>query len=204
MRRHEAAVPAHIAFVEGGAAVESDGRQLAAVADDDQLVVDAAADETDQVVEEVAGAEQAAGGGGFDTDQRGFIYDEEGVLRLVEVQIEFTHAVADVLLAVDVLVDGPGLLAGETGEHLGRTAGRGQQHVAVLQFLERLDEGGDGRSLAGTGVAAHQQQVALVILHGEIRERVEKPLLAGRGRIGQMLPELVGEELCDPHQARLR
>ena len=88
-----------------------------------------------------------------------------------------------------MFVDGIGLLPCEAGQDFGRPASRGQQHIFVLQFFECADEGGDSRGLARTGVAAHQQQVAGIILHGEFRERVEKPLLARCRRTAQMVPQ---------------
>ena len=202
MGRHQGPVAAQITFVQGRAVIQSDRRQLAAVTDDDEFVVDAAADEAYKVVQQVAGAEHAPALARVDRNERGLIHDEEGILGLVEVELELPYTVVHGLLAVDVPVDGRGLFACKARQHLGRTAGRRQQDKAVLQFLERPDERRDGGRLARARVTAHQQQVAGLVLHGEVGQRVEETLLAGRRRIAQVMPEPLGEKLRHSHQAR--
>ena len=103
-----------------------------------------------------------------------------------------------------MLVDGVRLFAREAGEHFGGAARGRQEHVTVVQFLERPHEGGQRRRLAGAGIAAHQQQVAGFVLYGEGGQGVEEPCLAGRGLAAQMLRKLLREKPGDAHYARFR
>ena len=100
-----------------------------------------------------------------------------------------------------MLVDCGRANAGHTGKHLCGASGGGQEHRLYPQPLEIAYDGSQGRSLAGTGIAVHHEDVS-VVCRKELPQAAEKGILARRRFYFQQLEKTVMER-CGIHQ-RLR
>ena len=131
------------------------GRKLGRIADQQQPAALALINVTDKVVEQEPAAEQVAAG--VEGYHGGFVDDEHGLAQAVEAQGEAGTFALEGLLPVDDLVDGVGGRSGQPREHLGRPAGRSQEHHFAAQAPQHADQGRDERCLPRAGIAAQDE-----------------------------------------------
>ena len=172
----------HIIAAQGRRGVKSHRRQLGRIPKQHEAAVVARAHEIHEIFQQVACAEKRLGllGAGVNANKRHLVHHEQRMLCLVGRKRKLPVAVrADRFLAVDMLVDRGSRPAGNASKNLGRTARGSQQHRLDAEAHKIRDDGGNGRGLAGAGIAVQYENVAVVGAK-ERSEVAEKSLLTGR------------------------
>ena len=160
-------------------------RQLRGIAHQNEAAVGAGAHKRNQIGQQIARTKSPAAVRGGNANERYLVHNEQRAAGLVGRQRELAHSIGPKrFLPVDMLMNGRSRLSAIAAEHLGRTPGRSQQNARNLQRRQPGHNGSQGRSLTGTRIAVHHQDIA-VVRSQKGRNLPQKLVLAGGGFIGK-------------------
>ena len=162
----------HEVGIEGGTGEVADGGQLGIVAEQEQAAALAAIDIAHKVVEQAAATEGRVIAGAGEHGR--LIDNKEGTYMPVVGERERLDT--QLVLAVDLLMDGIGGEARVAAEDLGGTAGGGEQDTGLFEAVERADECTHHARLAGAGIAAEDEGFSRHTGHDERPQGLKETL----------------------------